>query len=87
MTTVGNVAGDILLSYIQRVERLEEEKSNIAIDVREVYSEAKGNGFDTKTMRQVVKLRKMSHEERDEQDYLLDTYKRALSMSPVLDDE
>jgi uncharacterized protein (UPF0335 family) len=83
----GGVSGDQLRSIIERVERLEEEKANIAADIREVFAEAKGNGFDTKTIRQVIKLRKMEGNEREEQEYLLDTYLRALGMLPQMDDE
>ena len=84
--TVGGIAGDQLRSIIERVERLEEEKSNIAADIREVFAEAKGNGYDTKTLRQVMKIRKMENSEREEQEYLLETYLRALGMAPELDD-
>lgn len=87
MPTVGGVAGDQLRSYIERIEKLEEEKAAIAIDIREVFAEAKANGFDVKTMRQVLKLRKMEHSERDEQEHMLDLYKRALGMLPELDEE
>lgn len=87
MAVVGGVAGDQLRSYIERIERLEEEKAGIANDIREVFAEAKGNGFDVKTMRQVLKIRKMDHNERDEQEHMLDLYKRALGMLPELDDE
>ncbi|MEC8174481.1 MAG: GapR family DNA-binding domain-containing protein, partial [Pseudomonadota bacterium] len=59
MSEVGGVAGDRLRSFIERIERLEEERATIAVDIREVYAEAKANGFDPKIMRQVVKLRKM----------------------------
>ena len=86
MPTVGGVAGDQLRSYIERIERLEEEKAALATDVREVFAEAKANGFDVKTMRQVLKLRKMDHNERDEQEHMLDLYKRALGMMPELDE-
>ena len=87
MPTIGGVAGDQLKSYIERIEKLEEEKAAIAVDIREVFAEAKANGFDVKTMRQVLKLRKMEHAERDEQEHMLDLYKRALGMLPELDDE
>ncbi|MBN66446.1 MAG: hypothetical protein CMM94_02625 [Rickettsiales bacterium] len=83
---VGNVAADKLRSYIERIERLEEEKAALAADIREVFAEAKANGYDTKTMRQVVKLRKMDNHERDEQEHLLDVYKRALGMAPDMDE-
>lgn len=83
MTNVGGVSGDYLRSYIERIERLEEEKKALAEDIREVFAEAKGNGFDTKTMRQILKLRKLDANEAEEQDYLLDVYKRALGMLPI----
>lgn len=87
MVNVGGVSGEYLRSYIERIERLEEEKKAIADDIKEVFAEAKGNGFDTKTMRQILKIRKMDASELEEQDYLLDTYKRALGMLPELDEE
>ncbi|HUJ03719.1 MAG TPA: DUF2312 domain-containing protein [Rhizomicrobium sp.] len=74
-------AKEHLKSFIERIERLEEEKAALAADIREVYSEAKGTGFDTKIMRQVVRLRKMESAERQEMEDLLDTYKRALNMT------
>jgi uncharacterized protein (UPF0335 family) len=77
---VGGVAGERLRSFIQRIERLEEEKKTIADDVREVYAEAKSNGFDPKIMRQVIKLRKMDSADRAEQEALLETYLHALGM-------
>ena len=77
MVEVGGVAGDHLRQYIERIERLEEEKAGIASDIREVFAEAKGNGFDTKIMRQLIKLRGMEESDRQEQEYLLDLYKRA----------
>jgi uncharacterized protein (UPF0335 family) len=81
MTDVGGVGAEQLRSYIERIERLEEEKAALAGDIREVYAEAKGNGFDTKIMRQVVRLRKMDSSDREEQEELLDLYKRALGMA------
>lgn len=80
MTEVGGIAGDQLRSYIERVERLSEEKDNIQADIREVYAEAKGNGFSVPIMRAVVKLRKLTKDDRDEQETVLDLYKRALGM-------
>ena len=74
----GNVAADQLRLFIERIERLEEEKKGIADDVRDVYSEAKSNGYDTKTMRKIVALRKMETHTRQEADALLDTYRNAL---------
>lgn len=76
----GGIAADRLKSFVERVEKLEEEKSNIAADIRDVYSEAKGTGFDVKTIRTIVKLRKQDSAERDEQEQLLDVYKQAMGM-------
>ncbi len=81
MTDVGGIGAEQLRSYIERIERLEEEKAALAADIREVYAEAKGNGFDTKTMRQVVRLRKLDSDDRAEQEELLDLYKRALGLA------
>ena len=81
MTDVGGIGAEQLRSYIERIERLEEEKAALAGDIREVYAEAKGNGFDTKVMRQVVRLRKLDSSDREEQEELLDLYKRALGMA------
>jgi len=78
MPDSGGVAADRLKSFIERIERLEEEKKNLTADIREVYAEAKSSGFDTKTMRKVVALRKLDMSEREEQEALLDTYLRAL---------
>lgn len=69
-----------LTSFIERIERLEEEKSGIANDIKEVYAEAKGTGFDVKVMRQIVRLRKMETHDRAEMEELLDLYKAALNM-------
>ncbi len=80
MTETTGIAGDRLRSFIERVERLEEEKSTLVIDIREVYAEAKGEGFDVKTMRAIVKLRKLDSADRAEQEALLDLYKSALGM-------
>lgn len=74
------VAADRLKSFIERIEKLEEERKAIGGDIRDVYSEAKGVGYDVKTMRKIVSLRKMDAADRDEQDALLDTYKHALGM-------
>ena len=80
MAKVGGVAGDHLKSFIERIERLEEEKKALGDDIRDVYSEAKANGFEVKIMRQIVKIRKMDKDELDEQEALLDTYLLALGM-------
>lgn len=77
----GGVAQDQLRSIVERIERLEEEKAAIANDVKEVYAEAKGNGFDTKTLRQVIRLRKQDKAERQEQEAILDLYLHALGMA------
>ncbi len=77
----GNVAADQLRLFIERIERLEEEKKGIADDVRDVYSEAKANGYDTKTMRAIVRLRRMESHVRQEADALLETYRTALGLA------
>jgi uncharacterized protein (UPF0335 family) len=82
MADVAGIAGDRLKSFIERIERLEEEKRALAEDIKEVFAEAKGTGFDTKIMRQIIKIRKMDKDELDEQETLLDVYKRALGMLP-----
>jgi uncharacterized protein (UPF0335 family) len=76
----GNVAADELRLLIERIERLEEEKKAIADDVKDVYSEAKSRGYDAKTMRAIVRLRKMEKHVREEAEALLDTYKAALGL-------
>jgi uncharacterized protein (UPF0335 family) len=81
MTDVGGIAAERLRAFIERIERLEEEKAALSSDIREVYAEAKGNGFDTKIMRQVIKLRKMDTAERQEQESLLDLYKQAIGLA------
>jgi len=81
-TNPGGVAGDALRSFIERIERLEEEKKGIADDIKDVFAEAKAAGFDPKIMRQVIKLRKMDREERQEQEALLDTYLHAIEGAP-----
>ena len=80
MTDVGGIAADRLRSFIERVERLEEEKAALTGDIREVYAEAKGVGFDPKIMRQIVRLRKMDSQDRQEQEAILDLYRRALEL-------
>ncbi len=76
----GTIARDQLRAFIERIERLEEEKANLLADIREVYAEAKAMGFDPKIMRKVVSLRKMDVEKRQEEDFVLDTYLNALGM-------
>jgi len=75
-----SVAQDQLRAFVERIERMEEEKAAIAADIREIYAEAKGNGFDTKILRQVVKIRKQDHNERMEAEAILDLYLSALGM-------
>jgi uncharacterized protein (UPF0335 family) len=75
-----NVAADQLRLFIERIERLEEEKKGIADDVKDVYLEAKANGYDTKTMRAIVRLRRMEKNARQEADALLETYRAALGL-------
>jgi uncharacterized protein (UPF0335 family) len=77
----GNVAADQLRLFIERIERLEEEKKGIADDVKDVYAEAKANGYDTKTMRKIVALRRLEKNARDEADALLETYRTALGLA------
>lgn len=86
MSDVGGVAGDQLRTIVERVERLEEEKKAIADDIKEVYGEAKANGFDTKILRKVVSLRKVEAAERQEQEAILDLYMGALGMIPSSQD-
>ncbi len=77
---VSGLAADRLRSLVERIERLEEEKAALAADIREVYSESKSAGFDVKTLRQVIRLRKLDRADRQEQEALLELYKRALDL-------
>ncbi len=83
MSDGGVIAADHLKALIARIERLEEEKASISGDIREVYAEAKGMGFDPKIMRQIVRLRKMDQSDYQEQQTLLELYKAALGMPAV----
>jgi len=76
-----SVAADQLKAFIERIERLEEEKAGIAGDIREIFAEAKGNGFDTKVMRRIISLRKKDRAERQEEEAILELYMQALGMS------
>ena len=76
----GNVAADQLRLFIERIERLEEEKKGIGADIKDVYLEAKANGYDGKIMRQIVRLRKMQPHDRQEMEAILQTYLAALGM-------
>ena len=80
MTEVGGIAADRLRSLIERIERLEEEKKALSGDIRDVFAEAKSAGFDVKIMRTIIKLRKMNAADRDEQETLLETYRKALDL-------
>ncbi len=78
--SVTQVAADQLKTIIERIERLEEEKKTISDDIRDIYAEAKGNGYDVKALRTIVRLRKQDAGERAEQEAILDLYKNALGM-------
>jgi uncharacterized protein (UPF0335 family) len=75
-----SISAEQLRLFIERIERLEEEKKGIADDIKDVYAEAKSTGFDTKTMRSIVRLRRMEKHHRDEADALLETYRNALGL-------
>ena len=80
MPDAGGIAGERLRAFIERIERLEEDRSGIAADIREIYAEAKSTGFDAKIMRALVRLRKLDTVEREQQAAMLDTYQRAIGM-------
>ena len=80
MPDIGGVAGDRLRAFVERIERLEEEKRTLGADIKEVYAEAKGSGFDIRILRQLIRLRRMDKDDLDEQETLLELYKRALGM-------
>ncbi|MBV8972637.1 MAG: DUF2312 domain-containing protein [Sphingomonadaceae bacterium] len=75
-----NVSAEQLRLFIERIERLEEDKKGVADDIKDVYAEAKGTGFDTKTMRAIIRLRAMNKDDRQEQEAMLATYKAALGL-------
>lgn len=77
---VGGIDSTRLNSLIERIERLEEEKKGISSDIRDIYAEAKSVGFDVKIMKTIIKLRKMNQADRDEQEFLLETYRKALNV-------
>lgn len=77
----GTVSAEQLRLFIERIERLNEEKQGIADDIKDVFAEAKGQGYDVKTMRSIIKLRGMERDARMEQEALLDTYKAALGLA------
>lgn len=84
-TRVGGVAVDQLKSIIARVEKLEEEKTGISADIRDVFAEAKANGFDTKAIRTILKMRKMDASQIEEEEAVLEAYKNALGMLPLFE--
>lgn len=84
-TRAGGVAVDQLKSIIDRIERLEEEKQGISADIRDVFAEAKGNGYSVPALRSILKIRKQTASEREEQELVLDTYMHALGMLPLFD--
>ncbi|NQU62544.1 MAG: DUF2312 domain-containing protein [Rhodospirillales bacterium] len=79
MADVAGVASDRLRSFVERIERLEEEKQALAADIREVYSESKGAGFDVKVLRQLIRLRKLDDDDRSQMEEILRVYERALN--------
>ncbi len=79
-TETGGIAGDRLRSLVERIERLEEEKKALAEDIKDVFTEAKSAGFDVKVLRQLIRLRRQQPAEIEEQETLLDLYRRALGM-------
>ncbi len=80
MAEIGGIAADRLRTVVERIERLEEEKAAITADIREVYAEAKGAGFNAKILRQIVRLRRLDQADRREQEAMLELYKRALDL-------
>lgn len=83
--TLHTNAKDHLRAFVERIERLEEEKAALAEDIREVYGEAKSSGYDTKALREIVRLRKLAEHERQEREGLLATYMHALGMIPAME--
>lgn len=78
--TIGGIAGDALQGYVDRIERLDEEKKALSADIKQVYDEAKSTGFDVKILRKIISIRKVADHERKEQEEILDLYKRCLGM-------
>ena len=79
-TTTGGIAADRLRSIVERIERLEEERKALSSDIKDIYAEAKSAGFDAKVLRQVIRIRKMEPADVEEQETLVDVYRRALGM-------
>ena len=86
MAFYGGLSVEHLRQFVERIERLEEEKQTIAEDIKEVFQEAKSIGFDVKTLKEIIKIRKADARDLEEQEYLLDTYKRALGLLPELNE-
>ena len=86
MSFQGGLSVEHLKQFVERIERLDEEKQTIAEDIKEVFQEAKSNGFDVKTLKEIIKIRKADASDLEEQEYLLDTYKRALGLLPELNE-
>jgi uncharacterized protein (UPF0335 family) len=80
--TIGGIAGEALQQYVDRIERLEEEKKALSEDIKQVYSEAKSTGFDVKILRKIISMRKRDRAELDEEETILELYLRALGMLP-----
>lgn len=78
---IGGIAAEALRQFIERIERIEEEKATLSADVKDVYAQAKSQGFDVKILRQLIRLRKMDETVREEQEQLLDLYKAAIGMN------
>lgn len=87
MPEIGGIAGEALKSVVERIERLDEEKRALSEDIKEVYAQAKGSGFEPKIIRQILKIRKMDKDKLDEEESLLELYKRALGMLPEADSQ
>jgi len=86
MSFQGGLSAEHLKQFVERIERLDEEKQTIAEDIKEVFQEAKSNGFDVKTLKEIIKIRKADASDLEEQEYLLDIYKRALGLLPELNE-
>ena len=85
MTTFGNLSAEHLRQFVERVERLIEDKRGIAEDIKEVFAEAKSTGFEPTIMKEIIKIRAKDKADLEEEEYLLDTYKRALGMIPEVE--
>lgn len=83
LSSVGGNAAPVLRSFVERIERLAEEKQALSADIREIFAEAKGNGFDVKTLRKVIAIRRLDPAEHAEQESLLELYCRALGIDPL----